>query len=529
MKGPQFLCTVLIISWATVIYGQPGILDPQFGGGDGLVSTSFFSNQPTEGFSVAVHPDARIMVSGYTRAADNREHATLACYRSDGSLDTHFNGSGKIVISSDSTDSNSWAMAIQPDGKVVLAAVLYNDATSWIGVYRFLADGSPDITFDKDGFVFTSLGAEYLGLNSIALQPDGKILVGGYVGHANENFDRFYVARYLPDGDLDNSFDEDGIAITAVGESYTNIRSLLIQPDGKIIAAGYGVFNTYYAFTAVRYNSNGSVDHSFGGEGIAVASFGDADARCMSAALQPDGKIILGGFALNALSGFTEFAAARLTMTGNLDNTFHEDGLVNISVSGKADQARTLLLQPDGKIWLGGYAHSNINGGSDMAMVRLHSNGIPDDSFDGDGVKVYEDDLNTSSTINSMAFQPDGKIVGTGFVRREGLNSMRVMRMLSGLTVGNADAYIQDVKLSVYPNPIAMDVTLTYELQQPETISIRLCDVQGRVIEELLPRSERLRGQHAEQLAIENKVPSGNYFINIQVGHRIQSIQIAVE
>lgn len=529
MKKLGLVIFSIQVIWTSSLCAQAGKLDKEFGGGDGLVVTSFFSQQPAEGFGIAVHPEGRIMVSGYTRAADHREHAALACYRPDGSLDTHFNGSGKIVISADTTDSDSWTLAIQPDGKVVMAAVLYTEVASWIGVYRYLADGSPDITFDQDGFVLTSLGTEYLGLNAIALQPDGKILVGGYVGHSNENFDRFYVARYLADGMLDKSFDGDGIAITTVGESYTGIRSLLIQPDSKIIAAGYGVFNNYYAFAAVRYNTNGSVDHSFGVEGIAIARFGDADAKCMSAALQPDGKIVLGGFAFSSLTGFTEFAAARLNMAGTLDNSFHGDGMATITVSGNADQSRTLLLQPDGKIWLGGYAHSNINGGSDMALVRLHSNGIPDDSFDGDGVKVYEDDLNTSSTMNSIAFQPDGKIVGTGFVRKDGLNSMRIMRIISGLTVSNEDPYIQDIRLSVYPNPVVKDVTLTYELQQAETISIRLCDVHGRVIQELMSRSERFSGIHTEQLTIENQVPPGNYFISIQFGSRIQSVQIVVE
>lgn len=529
MKKLSLVIFSIQVIWTSSLCAQAGKLDMEFGGGDGLVATSFFSQQPAEGFAIAVHPDGRIMVSGYTRAADDIEYATLACYQSNGTLDHSFNGTGKLVLPASGVYAYSQALAIQPDGKVIVVAVQYDSQETWIALYRYNADGSPDITFDDDGRLTTKFGVAYASANAIACQPDGKILVGGYIGNANEDFDRFYVARYLPDGGLDRSFDEDGIAITAVGDGYTGIASVLVQPDGKIIAAGYAEFDQQEAFAVVRYYSDGTLDYSFGDDGIASAFLGTGYNRGKDAALQSDGKLVIGGYSYNSVTGEAAFAAIRFNRDGTPDASFDGDGMVKVAISGYSDGARTMLLQPDGKILLGGYVHSDINGGPDMAMVRLTQNGIPDITFSGDGMIVYADGESISSEIYDMAFQPDGKIVATGYARTDGLNSVRVARFISGLTVGTSDLAIPDIDISVYPNPVVDDVVIAYQLTEMQTIAIRLCDSQGRVVQELMSPSMRYPRNYAEQLRLKDNMPPGIYFINVYTGERMKSIRILVE
>ena len=288
-----------------------------------------------------------------------------------------------------------------------------------------------------------------------------------------------------------------------------------VQPDGKILAAGYGVFNGNEDMVVIRLNSNGGPDPYFGVDGIAKTEFGAGEDRATGLGLQPDGKILIGGYAHSLLTNTSAFAAARFNTDGTLDETFAGDGMTTIVASGYADQARTAIMQPDGKLLLGGYAHSNFGGGSDMALIRLNQNGLPDSSFDEDGIAIYEDGVNITSEIHEMAIQPDGKIVGTGFHRVGGLNSVGVARIISGMTVSAGDHVAPDVQVSLFPNPTTQEVNLVYTLDQSESISIHLLDMQGRFIDYLMQPQDRLQGSHHETLMLREDLAPGNYFVNI--------------
>ncbi len=414
MKSLYIFLFFLFLLGHRSLQAQAGSLDPEFGGGDGLVSTAIYSNQRCEGNVTAIQGDGKILVSGYTRATDGNDYACLIRYNPDGTLDPSFNGTGNILLTTPFPYSYGCEVLIQPDKKILMTLEANDSTHSKMYLYRFMEDGTPDQSFHSDGRIEDTFGAKYLGANGLALQADGKILVGGYVEYAKDTFDRLYVCRFLPNGTPDNTFDGDGIVITPVGENYSSLKSLLVLPDGKIIAVGYATFNGYYDFVALRYNSNGSLDHSFNNTGIQQVAFTDHDDLAYAAALQPDNKIILAGRAYDSSTGWPKMAVARLNADGTLDSGFHGNGMVTINVSSYADAIRALLLQPDGKIVLGGYAHSALKGGSDMALVRLNGNGMPDPDFNGDGVKVFEDNAEISSIISSLAMQSDGKIVATG-------------------------------------------------------------------------------------------------------------------
>jgi uncharacterized delta-60 repeat protein len=528
MKSSAYFFVMLCFCCPLLLYAQTGNLDPTFGEGDGVVTTSFVEDQRANGYGIAVQADGKIVVSGGTRTVGPIELPVLARYLPDGSPDESFHGTGKFIIPLEEASGYSQAVTLQPDGKIVMLATVYDGIENQSAVFRFNPDGSPDNGFDEDGVVLTTFNTKRLNVNALAIQPDGKILVGGYMGFDQDSVYYILVIRYLADGSPDHTFGMNGIDTLHVGQSYTSISALTLQPDGKILGAGYAVINNNEDMFVIRLHANGSPDLAFGVNGLAYTQFGVGEDRATGIGLQPDGKIVIGGYAHSLLTNYSAFAAARFHADGTLDESFAGDGMTTIVASGYADAARTAILQPDGKLLLGGYAHSNVTGGADMTMIRLDHNGLPDLSFDGDGIAIYEDGLLISSEIHELAIQPDGKIVGTGFNRVDGLNSIGVARIISGLTVSAADAAIPDVRLSIFPNPTQQEVNVIYSLDQSDIISIHLLDIQGRFIGRLMPPQDRSQGSHHETLMLRDDLAPGNYFINIVAERWNTVVRVAV-
>jgi len=191
--------------------------------------------------------------------------------------------------------------------------------------------------------------------------------------------------------------------------------SVLIQPDGKIVAVGSANDPaTYYNFAAVRYLSNGTIDTTFGVAGKVTTDFGVGGFdRAQSATLQPDGRIIAAGFAISQNGGVQNFAVARYTSSGVLDTTFSRDGITQIDFGSCCQSAYKVLLQSDGKIITVGYPNTESSD-SDFLLARLSPRGSLDASF-GVGGKVRTSFGDLNGGANGAALQADGKIVAVGF------------------------------------------------------------------------------------------------------------------
>ncbi len=151
-------------------------------------------------------------------------------------------------------------------------AILFSIFQLLFAEFIFAQDGSLDPTFGLEGIVIEDISGQNDFANAIAIQNDGKILVGGISNGISIN--DFVILRYNSDGTLDNTFGTSGVTITHVATSYNGINDIYIQNDGKILAAGYASFGTYGDFAMVRYNPNGTLDESFGAEGIVITDFG---------------------------------------------------------------------------------------------------------------------------------------------------------------------------------------------------------------------------------------------------------------
>lgn len=394
----------LVIAMATPGAATPGDLDPTFDA-DGRVTTDFGSRD--EAHAVAVQADGKVVAVGGTGPLDETDFA-LARYRTDGTLDPSFDGDGKVTTDFAGRSDGALAVAVQGDGKIVVAGVATPVGTADFAVVRYNTNGSLDPTFGVGGKVSTDVAA---GLDDVAfavvVQGDGKIVAVGYVitlpGHGD-----FALVRYNSDGTLDPTFGVGGTVTTdfANGSDDTAFAAAL-QQDGKIVAAGYSQFGNY-DFALARYETNGSLDPTFDGDGKVITDFAGAFEQAEAVAIQSDGKVVAVG--VSVVSG-NDFALARYNANGSLDTGFDGDGKVTTDFASDTDQARGIAIDGVGKIVASGIAR--VSGAFDFAVARYRTDGSLDPLWSADG-KVTTD-FGSGDQANAVAIQANGRIVAAGF------------------------------------------------------------------------------------------------------------------
>jgi uncharacterized delta-60 repeat protein len=350
-------------------FNADGSLDTGFGV-DGKVTTDMGGgNRQEEALGVAIQPDGKIVVVGYTAipttppAPSLPPTFALARYNSNGSPDTSFGSGGRV---SGNVNGNAYAVAIQGDGKIVVAGEVSFPSTNGLDfsdfvVARFNANGSLDTSFGADvtGQVVTDIGQATNGARNLVLQPNGAIVVSGKPQGSSAGFDHTDMVRYLPNGLLDPSFGGGGkltLAGALLGEG------LALQSDGKFVLAGSVTVGTFPAsstrFALMRLKADGSIDSPFGSAGTVNTAF-SVNAAAAGVALQGDGKIVAVGTTVLAVN--PNFVVARYNADGSIDTGFGNDGNLSIDF-GFTDVGESVLVQPDGKIVVGGLARNNVDG-----------------------------------------------------------------------------------------------------------------------------------------------------------------------
>ena len=251
-----------------------------------------------------------------------------------------------------------------------------------------------------------------INLGSAAIQPDGKIVLAGAATQANG----FMVARYNTDGTLDASFGNNGVTITDFGFQIIYLSSVAVTTDGKIIAGGSATVNGHDQFVVARYSSSGIIDPSFGSGGFVTTDF-NTPANLFSLALQSDGKIVAGGTVQLANS---DFALTRYNTDGSPDMTFNSTGIVTTDF-GSFDNANAVVINNEGKIYIGGY--SSDASGNHFRIARYNNDGTPDLNFNAGSGSVLAAFGNSSDILNNIQLQPDGKILASGYTNLNGGNT----------------------------------------------------------------------------------------------------------
>jgi uncharacterized delta-60 repeat protein len=413
---------------ASVVAGAlaaAGDLDPTFGG-DGTVTARFLGGEANVVGGVAMQADGKIVVAGGLSG-----RFALMRFNADGTRDETFSGSGKVTTDlTGASSANGWdeahAVAIQADGKVVAVGEAGGRGGRF-AIVRYKRSGKLDDTFSSDGKRFTNFSSGPDVASGIAIQTNGKIVAvgGAHLGGLAAD-GRFALARYNTHGTLDKTFGGDGKVMTNFTPVMDVARGVAIQSDGKILAAG-GMASSESGFALARYKANGTLDSSFDGDGRVTTDFPGIGDSASGIAIQTDGKIVAAGDSGEASHLETEFALARYNEDGSPDASFGGDGTVTTNFTDSLDRATGVAIQSDGKIVAAGSAKFDRL----FAVARYDPlDGTLDTSFGGDGKVTTNLFSGYGDSAKGVAIQADGKIVVAGDV---GFNrSFAVVRYLGG-------------------------------------------------------------------------------------------------
>ena len=350
-------------------------------------------------------------------AAGARPVAAAQPPESSGPLDEMFGfGGGFVTTSIGVIRDDARAVAVQPDGKIVAAGstlIAVGSHISDFAIVRYNANGTVDTEFGNDGRVVTSVGG-FGEATSLMLQPDGSIVAAGHAFTATGVV--MVLARVRANGTLDSSFGTAGLVFTPIGAGAA-LSTLALQPDGKIVAFGTAFIDPQKpVFAVVRYNANGSLDPTFGSGGVVTTGTGGIH-EAHAGAVLPGGKIVAAGYKFDGTN--FEVELARYDTSGSLDPTFGSGGSVTTDLGPAGEGATSLTVQADGKLVVGGRS------GDQSAIVRYSANGVLDSSFGVGGKVVAPFGAQEVGGTDGVALQPDGKIVAVGYE-----------------TVGNVDRFV---------------------------------------------------------------------------------------
>lgn len=389
-------------SLTVTVRGPPGSLDTSLGSGP-VITPVGAGEDYAEG--ITVQPDGKILLVGRTATPQGTTFAVVR-YARDGTLDTGFGSGGKVSTAVGTPNSQAFAVALQGDGKILVAGTADGGASGIdFALVRYNADGSLDTGFGNGGKVTTAFGNGADSAYALVLQADGKILVGGDTDAGATGLD-FALARYNADGSLDTGFGTGGKVTTSIksGAGRDTLFSLALQTVGgeaRIVAAGGDG-----DFILARYTPAGALDTGFGTGGKINGLFSSSIGSARAVAVTSEGKLVVAGHFSH------DFALARLSDTGALDTSFGTGGKVVTALSTtNFDEAAALALQADGKLVVGGWMYTGSSSSGDFALVRYEATGALDTGFGSGGKVVTPIAPGTKDdTAHAVALQTDERV-----------------------------------------------------------------------------------------------------------------------
>jgi len=408
--GLRFIGALLAVLFPLCAIAQtPGTLDTTFGGTGGVVTAVSPAGGDDRVRAMVLQPDGKIVLGGTCE-----DDFCLVRYLPNGTLDATFGAAGRVIQNVVGTD-NAYAMALQPDGKFVLVGTCIPNLTltSTMCAARFTTTGALDVTFGGGGTGWITVDITSGGdvARAVALQGDGKIVMAGVcTGFISPTLQDFCLVRLNSDGTLDTSFNGTGKVVTTFGGSGLNqgANAVAVQPDGKIVAAGYCHVGSFDSFCVARYEANGvQLDGTFGsGAGYVTKQlFASYNSRAYAIMLQPNGKMLVGGECGSAL------CMIRYLATGAPDTSFGVNGVVGTAgTTSYEGKTGALALAPDGTVMHAGW--SNPGPGIDYRRIERYAyDGTPPAGFFTPTIIASHYINGEAQGWNAIAMQRDGKVV----------------------------------------------------------------------------------------------------------------------
>ena len=500
----KVLLLFIILFAVKVSFAQtPGSPDLTFGN-SGIVITNM------DTFSITGNAmelsNSKIIVGGYSsHGSSTDEDFVIIKYNSDGTLDNTFGTGGKVRTPISSYSDRALAMAVQTDGKIILAGntTSYSPTTISFTIVRYNINGTLDNTFGTSGVVITSMGAGSMSnAYSVAIQNNGKIIVAGCSRINSTAYNDFTLCRYNVNGILDNTFGTNGIVKTTISSSsyFDRINGIAIQSDGKIICAGTTDNGSNKDFAIVRYDSTGILDNTFGTSGKVITPIGSIAAYANSIIIQTNGKILVAGINTNGTNSY--FAMVRYSIYGTLDNTFGTSGIVTTSLNSQIDEAYSISLQNNRKILVAGSSTSGSN--YNFGVVRYDTTGTLDNTFGVGGIVTTPIGSYGYSIAKSVKVQPDGNIILAGYSYDGTHQDFAVVRYYGDITTSIQQNNFEN-EFTIFPNPATTQLTIE-TIQKAE---IEILNIQGQLMKNI--------SSAFNKITIDiSSFPSGMYFVKIK-------------
>jgi uncharacterized delta-60 repeat protein len=449
MKTLSTLLFSLFLSFSS--FAQQGLLDTSFAGTG--IALGPFTSAINQGTGMVQQPDGKILVTGFQDDSSDI-NLFIVRYNTDGSFDASFGNNGIVTDSVTALADFGRSIALRSDGKIFVAGEFDSNNSFDIFVKCFDSTGTADPTFGTNSV--TSIDIDNFSedqVTSMAIQSDGKILVAGWAFDFG-GFDLF-VTRFNSDGTVDSTFGTNGIVLMDILNSAEFITGIALQSNGKIVIVGTMLVNTTSAAAPflLRVNSDGTSDNSFATNGglLPVLNGSDNDAR--SVAIQPDGKIVFGGAMFNGIA--YDAYVARIDSNGATDTSFNSVGYVFTDINnGNDDNVQAVMLQADGSIVAVGHTGS---ADYDILLLRYLSNGTIDSTFGLNGIATSpignEDDQPLVALL-----QPDNKIVVTGYYEDSGLENLFTARFNNGIIIPGIEKLKTTNEIIIYPQPAVNEI-----------------------------------------------------------------------
>ncbi len=433
--GPIAACVVaasLLFAAVAWTAANPARLDGSFSG-DGKQTLDFgFPAMSDQANGMVVLPNRKIVSAGYVTQTGFNDSFAVARFNPNGDPDPSFSGDGRRVADFSAVSDTGTAVAAQADGRIVVAGYGQNGTNDYeFGVMRFTVAGRLDTSFSGDGkrmTDFTAAGDDDEAY-AVAVQDDGRIVVAGYSNEGAVN--KFAIARYRLDGSLDGSFSQDGKRTIGFpgGTGDDEAFGLTIQPNGRIVVVGESARGPGdFDFAVARLLPGGNVDDAFSGDGRRLVSFAGSDVGRAVALAQ--NRIVVAGDS-NQEGGEYDFAVAALRGDGSSDPGWSQDGKrLDSFGSSSGDRADGVAIQPNGKVLVAGTAFEQTD--THFALIRYRSNGTRDPSFSGDGVRFTDFAEGPYDDANAIGLDSGGRIVVAGYSHTGSYTRFAVARYLGG-------------------------------------------------------------------------------------------------
>ncbi len=471
-KQSIYLGLSVILFTHVALAQQPGDLDVTFG-------INGFSTIDIDGqglfdrvSKIALQPDGKIAFAGGIRnASGTQSDLFFGRVNVDGDLDQGFGANGTIIMDMGGDNESVAGIGIDANGRILFAGT-----SDQIGVYEHLLlqlteNGDLDLTFGDDGIIYNSPLMSGSVVTSFTTDNEGNLFVTG-TGNGD-----VMVVKYLPTGYPDDNFGTSGTVIHDLGSVDETATRCIVQDDGRILIAGSQVLSSDDALI-VRLLQDGSLDQSFNQTGWVNLELSPWIDRINGMVLLPDGKLLVVGNVSDQIGSDNEIFAVQIKSDGSYDTTFGTEGLIRYDIGVGSDFANVVVLQPDGKVIIGGGTNDNSTiQNENFCLVRLNDDGSLDQSFGNNGIVVTEISSSYERVID-MALQDDGKLIVVGTAKVGLSEDVAFARYHTGLNISVSEIF-EDTRFLLYPNPVTETLSVSADRKLR---SVELLDALGRTV-----------------------------------------------